>query len=202
MKISKYLVLAIFLISLLAFTVTSQISQISITAEEKQNCAVTYYNQTENVYGYATKTRDTYGTCFNTANQSNYACVNGTESYQSYEVVGSQVLLKNNTECRTNSFVVSTTKGVITEKKEIDFSAWGVCVNSTENGCLAITCGSLQGGSARNGIFNGCDGGKSCQKFLFCQDGTKVLYKGAKSDFNVEDPTFHLSQLNLKEVAK
>ncbi len=201
MKINKMIVLAVFSISLLALIVASQIPQRGIiNVEEKQDCTTTYSNQTENVYGYITRTRDTYGTCFNEANQSYYACVNGTESYQSYEVTGTQLILRNITDCRINSFVVSIPKGVVTERKEVDFSSWGVCIQTAENNCVAVICGSQHGGSAVNGVFNGCDGGKSCQKFLFCQDGVKVLYKASRNGFVEQDPTFHLSKLAYKEV--
>ena len=110
--------------------------------------------------------------------------------------------MRNTTNCSPKSYIVSVIKGSVTEKREVDFSNWGVCVQSTENNCVAITCGSQHGGSAVNGIFNGCDGGKSCQKFLFCQDEIKVLYKASRDDFVNEDPTFHLSPLAYREVTK
>ena len=223
MKINKAIVLVILLISLIALAVGSQISQVTnaISAEEIKDCTTTYYNVTEDVYGYVTRERNIYGnclyynnytSCLNTSGPNtnclpqqtiyNITCIAGKESYQNYEVIGNQIILRNETDCRTKSYIVSVIKGSVTEKKEVDFSSWGVCVNSTENGCLAITCGNLHGGSARNGIFNGCDGGKSCQQFLFCQDYTKVLYKASRDDFVQEDPTFHLSKLAYKEVGQ
>ncbi|MBI4453992.1 hypothetical protein HY636_05090 [Candidatus Woesearchaeota archaeon] len=202
MRINKVLILAILLAGIFAITVASQIQGDTVSAEEKQDCTVTFYNQTQNIYGYVTRTRDTYGTCYNSANESYYSCVNGTESYQNYEVVDTQAVLKNNTKCQTSSYVITITKGLSTEKKEVDFSSWGTCVKSTENDCIAITCGTLKGGSARNGIFNGCDNGKSCQKFLFCPDSTQVLYKAARGDFVQEDPTFQLDKLSYKEVGQ
>lgn len=222
MKINKtvFLVMSLVLIALSALIVLSQIpasatdtntfstSKIvnindKISLEEKQDCEIDYYNATEDVYGYVTRTRDTYGTCFNPANQSYHTCINSSEPYQNYEYLGTKTVLKNTTTCHSKSFTVSVNKGALIEKKEIDFYSWGVCVQSTENGCLAITCGTLKGGSARNGIFNGCDGGKSCQKFLFCDDGTtKVLYKASREGFTEEDPTFYLSKLEVKEVGR
>lgn len=71
-----------------------------------------------------------------------------------------------------------------------------------ENDCVAVLCGTLEGGRAWNGIFNGCDGGKSCQKFLFCEDGVQVLYKAAREDFVEHDPTFKLDKLAYEEVEK
>ena len=94
MKISKSIVLAILIVSILALAVSSQISQTSISLQENKECITTYYNATEKVYDYATKTRDTYGTCFNSPNSSYYTCINGTEQYQVYEVIGTQTLLK------------------------------------------------------------------------------------------------------------
>lgn len=202
MKINKTLVLAVLIIGIFAITVASQIQENSVSAEEKQYCTVTFYNETNNVYGNVTRTRDTYGICFNPANQSNYPCVNGTEQYQNYEVVDTQIILRNITNCQITSYMVSINKSSVIEKKEVDFSSWGVCVKSTENDCIAITCGTLKGGSARNGIFNDCDRGKSCQKFLFCPDGVQTFYKAARGDFVAEDPTFQLSPLAVKEVGQ
>lgn len=201
MRVNKSLLL-VFIIILLTITVSSQISQTSISLQENKECITTYYNATEKVYDYVTKTRDSYGTCYNSANSSYYTCLNGTEQYQVYQVIGTQTLLKNKTQCTPRSYEITLTKGSIKEKKKIDFSNWGVCINSTENDCIAITCGSQHGGSAVNGIFNGCDGGKSCQKFLFCPDGIKALQKAARGEFVGHDPTFHLPQLAYQEVGE
>lgn len=204
MKINKYLVMAILLISVFAFVASSQVSQeaTSITTDAIQDCNVDYYNSTENVYGNVSRVRPTYGKCFNSLNQSYNSCINGTESYQSYEPIGTATFLRNTSQCNTKSFVVSLAKGSQVVKKEVDFSRWGVCVQEQEDNCVAILCGTLEGGSARNGIFNGCDGGKSCQKFLFCPAGIKVLYKASRYEFVEDDPTFYLSKLELKGVAK
>ncbi len=214
MRINKYIVLALILFVLLSILALSQI-EISdpdsyseskftnvndkIEVEEKQDCYVSFYNSTQDVYGYVTRVRDTYGTCFNPANQSNYTCVTGTEEYQNYEITGTIPVVKNTTNCRPRSFVVS----VNGERKEIDFYGWGVCIQEVENNCLAVICGTLSGGSAWNGQFIGCDNGKSCQKFLFCEDGTtKALYKASREDFVEEDPTFQLTKLELKGVGR
>lgn len=220
MRISKAIVLGLFVVVLVALAVASQISQVEISnpnayvdsiatsvnsklsVEEKSDCIRSYYNKTEAIYGYAPRTRDTYGTCYNPSNQSNYVCVNGTETYQNYEAIGTRIVLTNTSSCTPHSFVVSISKNGGIEKKEIDFSSWGVCLQETENNCVAIICGTLEGGSAWNGVFNGCDGGKSCEKFLFCEDGVKVLYKAARKDFVEHDPTFKLSKLAYKEVGK
>jgi len=70
MKMNKALVLVL-LVTLLAITVASQISPpTTISVEDIQDCTTTFYNETENIYGYVTKTRDTYGKCFNPTNQS------------------------------------------------------------------------------------------------------------------------------------
>ena len=218
MKMNKVLALAILIISLLAITVASQISlsdeekfeknKVSlindkIKLEERQECETVYYNETVDTYGNATRTRDVYGVCFYPENQSSSRCVNGTEFYQNYGIISSQIELKSRDDCKNkNSFIVTVTNNGKVSKKEIDFSSWGVCIQEIENDCLAVICGSLHGGSARNGVFNGCDGGKTCQKFLFCQDGLKVLYKSARENFVEQDPTFFLEPLGYKEVPK
>ena len=179
MRIIKSVVLSVLLISLLAFTSLSQISQVTdaITIEEKQDCTTTFYNKTENVYGYVTKTRNTYGTCFNPANQSYHLCINGTEFYQSYEPVDTIVVLKNTTECqKSNSYLISISKDNVVAKKELDFSSFGPCIYATENNCLVVTCVSKYDG-AHKGQFTDCTGGKSCQKFEICNDKARVLYK-------------------------
>ncbi|HLC60873.1 MAG TPA: hypothetical protein VJJ52_05590 [Candidatus Nanoarchaeia archaeon] len=222
MRINKTaVVIGILLTLILAFTAASQISfsdiplpdnhfknsKISVvneklSVEEKQDCEITYFNQSEPIYGNVTRIRDVYVPCVDPINLSNSTCVNGTESYQSYEQVGAGIFLRNTTKCTSGSFVVSVSKNGNTEKKEIDFSSWGVCVQEKENDCIAVLCGNLEGGSARNGIFNGCDGGKSCEKFLFCEDGVKVFYKAARENFVEHDPTFKLDKLAYKEVSK
>lgn len=203
MKISKLVVLTLFIVSVLALTALSQISQSTntLSIEELKTCSTIFYDDVQPIYGTCTNYYN-YTNCMNNSGpntdcsskqiQQNFTCKTGQLTFT-----------RNTTECKPlNKFIISTNNGVSAEKKEIDFSSWGVCVNSTENGCLAITCGTLQGGSAHNGIFNGCDGGKSCQKFLFCQDGVKVLYKASRDNFVEEDPTFHLSKLALKAVGQ
>lgn len=201
MKLNKIIVLSIFLISLLALIVASQVPQRAISIEEKQDCTTTYYNQTENVYGYVTRTRDTYGTCFNAQNSSYYWCVNGTESYQSHEIIDNPVVLINITDCRTSSFVVSIIKGDVTEKKEIDFSNWGACIYGMEDNCMIVTCVSHDDGTFK-GQFTDCKGGKSCQKFQICDNQIKVFYKNSREDFVEEDPTFYISKLAYREVGQ
>ena len=203
MKINKSLVLAIFLISALAITVASQISQVTnaVSVEEVKACTTSFYDEIQNIYGNCVYYQN-YTSCLNTSG-SNTDCSLMQDSRTLNCKTGELIIKKNSTECQPpTKFIVSINKGSVTEKKEVDFSSWGVCVNTTENNCLAITCGTLKGGSARNGVFNGCDGGKSCQKFLFCGDGTKVLYKASRNGFAEEDPTFRLSPLAVKGVGE
>ncbi len=203
MKINIVLVVTLLLVSILAVTVASQISQVTnaISVEEVKTCTTSFYDEVQNVYSSCINYIN-YTSCLNTSGPNTDCSLQQTQKNFTCKI-GEIVLNKNKTECQPpTKFIVSTTKDSITEKKEIDFSSWGVCINTTENGCLAITCGSQHGGSAVNGIFNGCDGGKACQKFLFCQDSIKVLYKASRNDFAEEDPTFHLSELVLKEVEK
>ena len=203
MKISATLVLAVLLISFLALTAASQISQVTnaISVEEVKACTTSSYDEVQTVYGNCFYYLN-YTNCLNTTGP-NTACSTDQNIINFTCKTGEIILNKNRTDCQPASkFIVSIAKGAVTEKKEIDFSEWGVCVNSTENNCLVVTCGTLKGGSARNGIFNGCDGGKACQKFLFCPDGVRVLYKASRNDFVEYDPTFHLSPLAIKEVVK
>ena len=184
---------------MLSLIVSSQISQTSINLEEKQDCVVSNYNTTEKVYGNVTRIRDTYSICYNSTSKDYYRCVNGTEAYQSYEAVGNKIVEKERNDCVTGSYVVNIQINSRLQKKEVDFREWGACINQTEGDCVAIICGTLKGGSARNGVFNGCDGGKACQKFLFCHDTIKVLYKDSTSDFREKEPTFRVRRLGYKE---
>lgn len=195
-KLILLLFLAIFLLSIAAL---SQIPSTTLSLQENKDCATTYYNKTEYVYGYTNKTRDTYGTCFTEANQSYYTCINGTEAYQIYEPVGTQIVLKNKTDCISKSFTVTITKGSATEKKGIDFSQWGACIYNNEDNCLIVVCQSIYDG-ANDGQFHGCKGGTSCQKFEFCDNGIKISYKNSRNEFVEYDPTFYLPKLALREV--
>ncbi len=201
MRINKLLVLVSLLISILALTVASQISQVTstISFEDVKTCNTIFYDEVQNVYGNCIYYHN-YTSCLNTSGLNTDCSLNQIQRNFTCKT-GEDIVKKNSTECKPlNKFIVSINKGSLIEKKEVDFSSWGVCVQSTENNCLAITCGTLKGGSARNGIFNGCDGGKSCQKFLFCPDVIKVLYKDSRDDFVAEDPTFNLPKLAYKEV--
>jgi len=202
MKFKKYLVLGLLAIGLLAITVASQISQVttSISAEEAKKCNTLFYNEIKPIYGTCTNYYN-YTSCLNASGPNTDCSLKQFQENLTCKI-GESIVNKNSTQCTTNSFIVSVDNGAYVDKKEIDFSNWGVCVNSTENNCVAIICGSQHGGSAVNGVFNGCDGGKSCQKFLFCKDSIKVFYKASRNDFVEEDPTFHLSKLGYKEVAK
>ncbi len=203
MRINKYLVIAISLFALLAIFAASQIPQAAngISVEELKDCNTITYDETQPIISDCIDYYN-YTLCLNTSG-ANTDCSKQQKQREFRCQTGEIVIQRNNTECKPlNKLVVSVNKGFNVDKKEIDFSSWGVCVQETEDNCLAITCGTLEGGSARNGIFNGCDGGKSCQKFLFCQDGVKVLYKGSGDRFVAEDPTFHLSRLDVKEVGK
>ena len=143
MKLNKRLILFLFIIIAIiiaitgiAITVTSQIYQTDentdgftqttsakisdkITLEEKQDCKITFYNQTEPVYGYVPRERLKYGICFDPINQTNYKCENGTENYQSLEVIANLDVLKNRTDCTSRkSFFVSINKGNTKSRKE------------------------------------------------------------------------------------
>lgn len=209
MKISKVIVLVI-LVNAFALAVASQdvqefykttVVNDKISFDEKQDCAIGFSEESVKVFGNVTRTINTYGTCFNAINQSFHQCINGTETYQSYEYLGSQIVLRNTTNCKTKSYLVSVNKNNDIKKYELDFSSWGPCIQETENNCLAITCVSLTDG-AHLGKFTNCKGGKSCQKFVICNNKISVLYKNSREDFVEHDPTFYLKKLNLKEVSE
>ncbi len=202
MKINKLIVLALLLVALLTLAVASQINTpSSISVEEAKTCNTVFYDEVQPIYGTCINYYN-YTSCLNTSGLNTDCSL--IQTTKNYTCKTSELIIKRNaTECKPlNKFTVSVVKGAITERKEIDFSTWGVCIQSVENDCVAITCGTSKGGSAVNSIFNGCDGGKSCQKFLFCQDGTKVLYKNSREDFVEYDPTFHLSKLAYKGVGE
>lgn len=202
MKLNK-LVLAISLFALLAFASTSQIPQAAagISVEELKNCKTIFYDKVQPIYSNCIYYNN-YTLCLNTSGANTDCSLQ--QSQKTFKCQTDEIRIqKNKAECTPlNRFVVSIYKGLTLEKKEIDFSSWGACVQTSEDGCVVVLCGSQHGGSAVNGIFNGCDGGKSCQKFLFCPNGMKVLYKGSGERFVSEDPTFHLSKLDVKEVGK
>ena len=197
------LVIMAALILVLALSVASQIAmQSSLNVREDQNCITTFHNDTVPVYANITRIRNTYGQCFNAINQSNYNCVIGNESFQSNEIIRYDPIVASDVNCKTNGYTISSQSGNSIKERSIDFSSWGVCIQQPEGDCIAVYCGTLAGGSARNGVFNGCDGGKSCEKILVCNDHTDFLYKGSREDFVTQDPTYFLSQVPYKEVAK
>ncbi len=195
------LALILSLIVLLAFAAPVQPKPKSrIGIEEAKSCKAVFYDESIPIIQDCTYYNN-YTACLNNSGPSTN-CLQKQDKINFKCRKGEFHSRKNSTECKTLSkFTVSIDDADSSRKNEIDFSEWGVCINTTENDCLAITCGTLAGGSARNGVFNGCDGGKSCQKFLFCTDGTrKVLYKASRGDFVQEDPTFKLNPLAVKEV--
>ncbi|MBI3026722.1 hypothetical protein HYY70_01280 [Candidatus Woesearchaeota archaeon] len=200
MKKRMILFLTLFLIGILAITVTSQIQGGTVSLEERQDCSVSYYNVTESVYGNVTRTRNTNTTCIDPVNLTPYICINGTESYQSYEITGNQIMLRNKTDCISrNSFSIRAQRDSVPKNYEIDFSNWGPCIHSEENGCVIVTCVSKYDG-AHQGKFTDCKGGKSCQRFEICNYRIKVYYKNSRAEFAEDDPSFYLSQLAIREV--
>lgn len=202
MNTIKSIALAILLISLFALTVLSQINPpTTISFNDNKVCNTITYNELQDSYGNCFYYYN-YTSCLNTSGP-NTACSLNQIQYNFTCKIGEINILKNKTECTyPKKFTIDVNNAISSKKYDIDFSSFGVCINTTENNCLAITCGSLHGGSARNGIFNGCDGGKSCQKFLFCEDDIRTLYKASRDDFVAEDPTYKLSKLAYKEVGK
>lgn len=200
MKINKVIVLVL-VICALAFAVTSQSPQSKISVEELKACSTNFYDEVQAIFIGCIHYYN-YTHCLNSSGP-NSDCLLQQNQINSSCRTGETIVTKNSTECKSlGKFIVSFDHDSSIQKKEVDFSNWGVCVSSTENGCLIITCGTLKGGSARNGVFNGCDGGKACQKFLFCQDGIKILQKASRKDFVEADPTYNLPELAVKGVGQ
>ena len=193
---AKTILAVVMLLSILAFIALSQSNDNSVSADVKnERCFIEYYEETESTYGYVKRINYLEDSCYESSNDTYYPCIS-EEEYESYEQTGQRTVLKDKTICSPSSFEIT----IGNDKKEIDFSSWGVCVQENEGDCVAILCGTLQGGSARNGIFNGCDGGKSCKKFLFCPNDVKVLVKSSGDDFVSENPTYNLPNLDISEV--
>ena len=203
MSINKNVVLSLLLISLLALTVSSQNSKSksTISVEEAKSCSAVFYDEYVSIIQNCAYYKN-YTSCLNNSGP-NTNCIPKQDKLNFKCETAKSKIKRNSTQCSPlNKFTVSVNKANSVEKKEIDFSNWGACIQGIEDNCIAITCGSEHGGSAVNGAFNGCDGGKSCQKFIFCDGKTKVLYKASRSDFVEEDPTYHLTKLGYREVTK
>src|SRR3989338_3040707 len=106
MKI-KNLLITVFVLAALSMAAYSlnKITQVTddISLEEVKDCKTVYWEETEPIYGYVTRERALYGNCteWSEENQTfyDYACVKGTEQYQSYEEVGEKTLQKSKEEC-------------------------------------------------------------------------------------------------------
>jgi len=206
MKIKKVLVLALLIVSVLALTVASQISQVTstISVEEVKTCTTNFYNEVQDVYGNYNYYHN-YSLCLNTSGP-NTDCSLQQDQINFQCKTGEATVTKNTTECKPNDeFIISIDQGAAVLKKQIDFSDWGPCVYAQEaingNSCLVVTCVSLYDG-AHKGQFTDCNGGKSCQRFEICDDSVKTLYKNSREDFVADDPSFHLGKLVLTEAAK
>ena len=212
MKINKTLVLTLFLVSLLAVTVASQIIPITtsitethqltpnIGLEETSTCTIDFYSVLQDVYADCIYYYN-YTLCSNVSGL-NTGCSQQQNSWNTTCKTGQITITKNNTLCRPNNeFTININQNNVILKKQIDFSDWGPCIYNAENNCLIVTCVSNDDG-AFQGKFTDCNGGKSCQKFEVCDNKIRVFYKNSREDFVEDDPTFYLSQLALKEVAK
>lgn len=202
MKIKIFIALIILLISLLALTTASQISQVtnSISLEELQTCTTNFYDEIQPIYGNCINYYN-YTGCLNTSGPNTDCSLQQSQINFSCRT-GELIVAKNSTECKPdNKFTVTIDKGTKIEKKEIDFSDWGACINYTENGCLIVTCQSRYDG-ANDGQFHGCKGGTSCQKFEICDNKVKTFYQNSRAGFVENDPSFYLNKLPLAEVTK
>lgn len=213
MKISKVLVLAVFLISLSIATLgqlspiiqtvtkTSQITP-TISLEEKETCITKFYDEAQNTYGNCVFYYN-YTSCLNTTGP-NTGCSLQQDAKNYSCKTGEITVTKNSTECKpTDDFVISIVQGAAVLKKQIDYSEWGPCIYSQEtiqgNSCLVVTCQSIYDG-ANDGQFHGCKGGTSCQRFEICGSSVSTFYKNSREGFAADDPTFYLNKLAIQEV--
>ena len=202
MKIKKVLVLALLIVSVLALTVASQMSQVTstISVEEVKTCTTNFYNEVQDVYGNYNYYHN-YSLCLNTSGP-NTDCSTQQDILNLTGKLVQVTVTKNSTECTPpNKYIVSIDKGATTEKKEIDFSDWGPCIYNAENNCLIVTCVSNEDGAFK-GQFTDCKGGKSCQRFEICDNSIKTFYKNSRDNFVENDPSFYLGKLILTEVTK
>ncbi|MBI2101434.1 hypothetical protein HYT53_02385 [Candidatus Woesearchaeota archaeon] len=212
MKKINLFVLMFVIVVLLMATALSQISPITsvvsktsqatptISIEQQETCTTSFYDEIQPLYGDCTYYNN-YTLCLNTSG-SNTACSPQQSTWNFQCKTGEITFARNLTECKPHDkFIVSINKGAVVEKKEIDFSQWGACIQNTENNCLIVTCVSNEDGAFK-GQFTDCKGGKSCQKFEICDNKVRVFYKNSREDFVEEDPTFYLSKLALMEVGK
>jgi len=210
MKISKMLVLTLFLVSVLALAALSQIDPITnsvtktnqvtpnIVLQETDTCTIDFYNEPQDVYVNCIYYHN-YTYCSNISG-SNTGCSLQQNSLNTTCKTGQITVAKNNTQCKPNNeFTININQNNVVLKKQIDFSDWGPCAYNAENNCLIVTCVSNEDG-AFQGKFTNCNGGKSCQKFEICDNSIKAFYKNSREGFVADDPTFYLSQLALKEV--
>ena len=212
MKKINLFVLVLVIAVVLSLTALSQLNPITNTAskiypitstislEEKDICTTSFFNDVQDVYSNCVYYYN-YTSCLNSSGP-NTACSLEQNQYNFKCKTGETTATSNKTECRpNNNFVISIDKGNAILKKQIDFSDWGPCIYSTENNCLIVTCVSNEDGAFK-GQFTDCKGGKSCQKFVICDDSIKTFYKNSREDFVESDPTFFLNKLAIQEVGK
>ena len=182
--------------------IVSKINQITptIKLEETETCKTAFYDEVQNIYNNCVYYNN-YTTCLN-ASGPNTACSLQQNTWNFQCKTGEITFARNLTECTPpNKYIVSIDKGATTEKKEIDFSQWGACIQNTENNCLIVTCVSNEDGAFK-GQFTDCKGGKSCQRFEICDNSIKTFYKNSRDNFVENDPSFYLGKLILTEVTK
>ena len=212
MKKINLFVLVLVIAVVLSLTALSQLNPITNTAskiypitstislEEKDICTTSFFNDVQDVYSNCVYYYN-YTSCLNSSGP-NTACSLEQNQYNFKCKTGETTATSNKTECRpSNNFVISIDKGNTILKKQIDFSDWGPCIYSTENNCLIVTCVSNEDGAFK-GQFTDCKGGKSCQKFVICDNSIKTFYKNSREDFVESDPTFFLDKLAIQEVGK
>ena len=217
MGIIKSIALFLLLIALLTLTAISQISGLGqpsnvevksqitqatdkINIEQKQFCTITPYEEIQDVYSNCFYYHN-YTSCVNTTG-ANTDCSLQQDILAYKCKTGEASVAKNETRCNPeNKFVFSINQWNMEIRKQIDFSDWGPCIYSTENNCLIVTCVSNEDGAFK-GQFTDCKGGKSCQKFVICDDSIKTFYKNSREDFVESDPTFFLNKLAIQEVGK
>ena len=191
---------------LILFAILSTISLISAIVvddsaviNEIEDCHTEFYDEAEDIFGYAAMEKNVYGSCIyynsytyclNTSGANtdcsaeqlahNYSCIIGTEPYQSYKKIGEQTIQKNRTVCDKTGYSVD----IAGSAKKIDFEKAGYYCSLDGN---IITCDSVYDGDGDGK----CKSGETCIKFQITSKGISTVQKridsAALKDIGIED---------------
>lgn len=164
--------------------------------EVSGDCSSVSRTSVEPVYGYVKVNETSWGLCegFYEGNESayEYGCEKGVVEVEKYVKVGEDEVTYTKEICRDYSVSAGDTL------YRLDFEDWGACKQEKVNSCVEITCVSKLDG-AHNGRFTDCNFGKSCQKFVICENGVKTYYKNSQEGWLENDPTFKIDKLEVQK---